>query len=69
MGLSEIDRSFARLGEESCRPSDPTGKLIVPETASPAALPMEQDFLCHRSLGAAELARHYDGQVDVSVKL
>lgn len=38
MGLSEIDRSFARLGEQSCRPSTPAGKLLVPETTYPAAL-------------------------------
>lgn len=36
MGQSEIDRSFARLGVQSCRPSTPAGKLRVPETASPA---------------------------------
>lgn len=40
MGLSEIDRSFARLGEQSCRPSTPAGKLLVPEMASPAARPI-----------------------------
>lgn len=38
MGLLEIDRGFGRLGEDSCRsPMRKTGKLLVPETASPAA--------------------------------
>lgn len=46
MGLSEIDRSFARLGEQSCRPSTPAGKLLVPETTYPAAL-FQLGCQCH----------------------
>lgn len=46
MGLSEIDRSFARLGEQSCRPSIPAGKLLVPETTYPAAL-FQLGCQCH----------------------
>ena len=55
MGLSEIDRSFARLGEQSCRPSTPAGNLPVPEKTSPAALP-KGGLLCHDSLEVSELA-------------
>lgn len=56
MGLSEIDRSFARLGEESCRPSTPAGKLLVPETASPAVGPIDLS-LPLVALRAPELVR------------